>query len=90
MVWRAEHDIEEAAVAVKVQISRNAADPSLVAQFHAEVRAIAALVHPAIIEVYDYGTVPETVGELVAGSPWLAMELASDGTGLPRAHAPRL
>jgi eukaryotic-like serine/threonine-protein kinase len=58
-----------------------------------EVRAVAALHHPAIIRVYDHGVVsPEddarSEGRLTAGCPYLVMELADRGTlGSPRSFA---
>ncbi len=52
--------------------------------FREEIRAVAALEHPAIVQVYDTGVVTEAAadaaeGALRAGSPWLAMEYASRG-----------
>ncbi len=81
-VWRAVHR-SGAPAAVKIiapdAISESGPDP--VAALQAEIRAIAGLEHPNLVTVYDAGLLgPEheglSGGRLVAGSPWLAMELA--------------
>lgn len=81
VVWRALHRAQDLPVAVKVMSSRYATTPEFVASFRDEVRAVAALDHPGVVVVLDYGDLPEGLGpELKAGSPYLVMELASGGS----------
>ena len=72
-------------VAVKVLDPRRAHDPVFQRCFDTEVQAVAALEHPGIVLVFDYGTIPAaaaeaSAGRLAEGSAWLAMELASGGS----------
>ena len=88
-VYLGRHLHEQVKVAVKVITGRFALDPIWQAAFRAEVRAVAALSHPAIVSVFDYGRIsPEaerlSEGALVSGSPYLVMELASGGALLQR------
>ena len=83
-VWRATHRGMRVAVAVKVMTANRARDPDFVASFRDEVRAVAALDHPRIVHVHDHGSVDARAeevseGRLVAGSPWLAMDLVEGG-----------
>ena len=80
-VWRGRHDSGVPA-AVKV-LERS--EPEHHALFAEEVRAVAGLDHPCIVQVHDHGHVPEGHA-LVAGRPWLAMELVEGG---PLDLAPR-
>ncbi len=84
-VWRGVHRLQQIPVAIKVLTSDLAEKPRLVSIFRREIHTVAALRHPAIIMVLDYGTVSEEAaaisrGRLVAGSPYLAMELAEGGS----------
>ena len=84
-VWRAVSLREHHPVAVKVLTARSASEERRVEAFQREVRAVAALAHPRIVPVYDYGVVPLTVsqrsgGVLAAGAPYLVMPLASGGS----------
>jgi len=70
-------------VAVKVMTAMATRHGPYGRAFRQEVRAVAALTHPAIVRVYDQGEVPaeaSSVGELATGSPYLVMELAELGT----------
>lgn len=71
-------------VAIKVITGSNALLPEYQDEFRREVQAVARLRHPNIVEVLDYGTLPDAVtslsGELVPGSPYLVMEYASRGS----------
>ncbi|MCB9674972.1 MAG: protein kinase [Alphaproteobacteria bacterium] len=68
---------EGRSVAVKVLTSEQAAHPAYIKAFRTEVRAMATLAHPCIVEVLDYGVVgPGT--DLAEGSPYVVMELAPD------------
>jgi eukaryotic-like serine/threonine-protein kinase len=83
-VWRAVHRGMGMPVAVKVLTAHRARDPDFVAAFRGEVRAVAALDHPRIIHVHDHGSVDRAAqraseGALIAGSPWLAMDLVEGG-----------
>ena len=70
-VWRAVHRSSGQRVAVKVLIDR----PEGAAALRAEVRAIASLDHPNIVQVVGMGEAGD--GEVAAGAPWFAMELAT-------------
>ena len=89
-VWAAQHRDLGLPAALKVLTSKRAHNPDFRADFANEVRAMAGLEHPAILAVYDHGRVPKeaaerSAGRLSAGSPWLAMELATGGNLAKRA-----
>ncbi len=80
-VWRAVHEGHGHPVAIKVMIGEQARKQRFVDSFHREVRAVARMNHPNIVRVFDYGAInPQmakaTGGELVAGCPYMVMELA--------------
>lgn len=82
-VWRAVAGRGDR-VAVKILDGSSRKEEFLEA-FKREVRAMARLDHPGIVDVYDYGVVSEqeafgSAGRLVAGAPFLAMSLVPDGT----------
>ncbi|MCB9668553.1 MAG: protein kinase [Alphaproteobacteria bacterium] len=84
-VWRGHHVDQGVAVAVKVMSTERASDERYHAAFEHEVRAVAGLEHPGIVTVLDYGRIDSGAAEasrnrLVAGSPYLAMELAEQGS----------
>ena len=80
-VFTGHHGTADARVAIKVLdvdgLGKGDAD-----SFYREVRAVAALDHPHIIKIYDFGTLPEDWDhpDLKAGAPWLAMELCGGGS----------
>lgn len=83
-VWRGVHREENLPVAIKVITSDFAREARHRRAFAREVEAIAGLEHPGIVMVLDYGTIgrkAETAaeGQLIAGSPYLVMELAKGG-----------
>ena len=85
-VWQAEHRQLRIPVAIKILAGQYARDAWFHEVFRDEARAVAALHHPNIIRVLDYGRVSRQAqnwgkGRLTAGSPWLAMELLG-GEGL--------
>ncbi len=80
-VWRGVHLQRGQPVAVKVLSLERAREPRALATFRREVRAVARLNHNAIVSVLDHGIITpaaayEARGRLVAGSPFLVMELA--------------
>lgn len=54
-VYLAEHQLLKRACAVKLIRPCNAEDPTVLARFEREVQTTAKLVHPNIVEIYDYG-----------------------------------
>ena len=77
-VWKARDRVLDRIVAAKVLKSEYTGDPSFLARFRNEARHTAALTHPNIASVYDYGeTVDDTgtqqlaflVMEFVEGQP---------------------
>lgn len=79
-VWRGAHRALGVPVAVKVLTSANARDETFAEAFRNEARAVAALAHPNIITIFDYGEIAETTGELPWKSPYIVTEWASGGT----------
>lgn len=81
-VWQGVHVASSVPVAVKVITAARARDDRYREAFANEVRAVARLSHPGVVRVFDSGLVDEEAehassGRMVAGSPYLAMELAS-------------
>lgn len=77
-VWEARHT--DTGVPLAIKCLRDEQDDWAESAFRNEVRATAALEHPSIVAVYDEGAVPEETaaaseGRLVAGRPYLVMEL---------------
>ncbi|BCJ73489.1 hypothetical protein CS0771_30330 [Catellatospora sp. IY07-71] len=54
-VWRADDLVLGRRVAVKALLPALAGEAGFTARFRAEARAMAALSHPGIVEIYDYG-----------------------------------
>ncbi|HJL16194.1 MAG TPA: tetratricopeptide repeat protein [Sandaracinaceae bacterium LLY-WYZ-13_1] len=84
-VWRGVHRTAGAPAAIKLVSADSARDRARRESLANEVRAMARLDHPGIVAVLDYGRVSEAAarvsgGRLVAGSPFLAMELANAGS----------
>jgi serine/threonine protein kinase/tetratricopeptide (TPR) repeat protein len=82
VVWRGIHQEQQVPIAVKFLTQEGSRDPLYLGCLKNEVRKVAALEHPAIINVYDHGEVPEGLGidSLIPGSPYLVMEFAEGGT----------
>jgi serine/threonine protein kinase len=79
-VWRAQDRLLKRPVAVKVLRGDVSGDPAFVERFRAEAQHTAALAHPNIAAVFDYGEVPDDgehraylVMELVDGEPLSAL-----------------
>ena len=82
-VFRATHRLTGIDAAIKVIGDTDRQESTK--RFHREVQAHAGLVHPRIVYLFDYGVVDETAAaasddRLVAGAPYVAMELADRGT----------
>ena len=85
-VWRANDKILSRPVAIKLLRSEYAEDPEFIDRFRAEARRTAALSHPGIASVFDYGETGDTDGgataylvmELVEGEP-LSVLLSREG-----------
>ena len=54
-VYRAQDTILGRVVAIKLLREEYGSDPDFVARFYREARAVAALSHPNIVDIYDYG-----------------------------------
>ncbi len=83
-IWRGIHVAQRIPVAVKVLTEQGARRDDYLRQFRNEIRSVAALDHPGIVLVFDHGEVTDAAaeasgGHLVAGSPYLVMELAQHG-----------
>lgn len=78
-VWRAEDKVLGRQVAVKLLRSEFAGDQAFLDRFRVEARRTAALSHPGIASVFDYGEIEEPdptaylVMELVEGAPLSAV-----------------
>src|SRR3954454_6848214 len=83
MVWRAHDDVLGRDVAVKLLSGRYAGDAGSRQRIRVEARAAAALAHPNIAQVHDFG---ETV-EDGQRTPYLVMELVPGPTLLQRSAA---
>src|SRR5947209_8988563 len=84
-VWRAHDRVLSRDVAVKVLKPEYAADPTFLTRFRNEAKHTAALSHPGIANVFDYGEVDNTaylVMELVHGQA-LSQVLAQEGPLAP-------
>ena len=80
-VWRGRHRAQDLPVAVKVLTAAVARSDEAKGSFRREVQAVAGLDHPGIVIALDHDEVSGAAerasgGQLIAGSPTLAMELA--------------
>ncbi len=69
-VWRAEDTVLDREVAVKVLKQEHADDPAFRARFQAEAQNAAALVHPHVASVFDFGELADDDGPGRAGRSW--------------------
>jgi hypothetical protein len=76
VVWRARDEVLGRPVAVKLLAGKHAGEPDARDRIRAEARAAAALSHPNIAQVYDYGEARENG----ASVPYVVMELVRGGT----------
>ena len=72
MVYKARQPALDRFVALKMVRAVDASNEELLARFRSEARLVAALDHPQIVKVYDYGDQD--------GLPYLAMELVEGGS----------
>jgi eukaryotic-like serine/threonine-protein kinase len=72
-VWQAVDEVLGRLVAVKLLRDEYAQDPSFVGRLRAEARYAAAVAHPGIASVFDYGEVRTAAG--AEPTPFLVMEL---------------
>ncbi|WP_156926185.1 serine/threonine-protein kinase [Glycomyces arizonensis] len=70
-VWRAEDTVLERKVAVKALLPALLNEPGFAKRFAAEAKTVAALSHPHIVNVHDYGEAPLPSGDTTA---YLVME----------------
>src|SRR5215469_918216 len=54
-VFKAHQSILDRYVAIKVLPQHYARDPMLVTRFLQEIKALAKLVHPNVVQIYDFG-----------------------------------
>ncbi len=80
-VWRSYDRVLRREVAVKILAAHTSDDPSSLARFRREARHVAALSHPNIVPVYDFG--------VAEGRTYLVMEYI-DGPSLRDLLSPRL
>ncbi len=71
LVYQARQTTLDRIVAIKV-VQEDRADPKTLSRFMAEARAVAAIKHPNVLEVYHYGE--------HAGCPYMVLEYCSKGT----------
>jgi eukaryotic-like serine/threonine-protein kinase len=74
-VWQAVDEVLGRPVAVKLLRDEYAQDPSFVRRLRAEARYAAAVTHPGVASVFDYGEVTTAAG--VEPTPFLVMELVA-------------
>ncbi len=72
VVYKAHHAALDRFVALKMLRAVDAGNPELLARIRAEARVVAALHHPHIVQVYDFGE--------HAGQPYIAMEFVGGGS----------
>jgi len=72
VVYAARHDVVDRIAAVKVLHAELAASQAMVDRFVREARAVNQIRHPNIIDIFDFGALPD-------GRPFLVMELLEPG-----------
>lgn len=84
-VWRGTYPRHNVAVAIKVMTGASSLSESYHTWFRREVQATARLNHPGIVDVYDFGMLPDSVQELglTPQSPYFVMEFI-EGTSPKR------
>ncbi|RDV39521.1 hypothetical protein DV096_02810 [Bradymonadaceae bacterium TMQ3] len=90
-VWEGRHLASRVDVAVKILHPEVVTDDEYRRTFEAELRAVAALDHPHIVTLLDYGTIETSTarqsgGALVEGCPYLVMEYGRGGALIDHLH----
>jgi hypothetical protein len=71
-VYLAHHTLMDRDVAIKILHAKYSSDPDAIARFIAEARAVAKISHPNIVDVFDFGQLPDgrhyCVMELIRGT----------------------
>jgi eukaryotic-like serine/threonine-protein kinase len=67
VVYAAKHALLDRPAAIKILRPEMSSEPELVGRFFNEARAITQIRHPGIVELYDYGHIPN-------GTAYIAME----------------
>jgi serine/threonine-protein kinase len=80
MVYLAHDTVLERDVALKVMVANIADDPELKQRFEREARAVARMMHPNVVTVFDLGYHTD-------GSPYIVMELLKGRDLLQTLHA---
>ncbi len=85
IVYRATHRAEGVPAAIKVIRQVGVQRAQFYEDFRREVHATAQLTHPGIVTLFDYGVISKDAaaasgGALMAGSPFLVMQLLESGT----------
>jgi len=84
MVYKGLHQVIGKSVAIKVLKPDFADDPEMVQRLVREARTVNSIRHPAIVDIFDFGTLPRT------DQPYIVMDLL-EGTPLDeylKEHAP--
>ncbi|QDG52315.1 tetratricopeptide repeat protein [Persicimonas caeni] len=85
VVLRGRHLEQQVPVAIKVITGSRSVDAHMRRRLRNEVQAVAALHHPGIVMVFDYGEVGQSTellreDDVHRGTPYFVMELAQRGT----------
>lgn len=89
-VWRAEDRVLERQVAVKLLLTSRLDDDAFTVRFRREAKILAAIVHPGVVGVYDYGEhefrQSDRDSDSVAPGAYIVMELV-EGRSLEEVRA---
>ena len=83
VVWRGTHVGTGRDVALKMLPAHREHTRRQLSAFQTEIRAIASVAHPSIVEVFDHGFLPHALVGFPQGTPWFAMELATGSLAPP-------
>ena len=73
VVYLAQHTVIGRHAAIKLLLPQYSADPEIVGRFFNEARSAALIRHPGLVDVYDFGRLPD-------GSAYLVMEYLTGET----------